>query len=413
MHAMTLPFWRSPLGLVLLVFSLLPIAAYNPVLITGTSVVASFLALFWAYGRYHRTYFAQKDLTLWLVAFLGWALISCAWSLAPMKGMQSALLVSVTLLGGLAGVNLLAQHLKDEQRLVLQRNVMYAVIIALGLIAVELFCNQPVYRAIRLVAGIPVDADFNISAYNRAITIFAVLSWPAALAAWQHRFKLLAVVTVIVAFIVSALGQSMSAALGMGLGLVVFAIARLQPAMAYQLCRLMVVVGFAGVFTAVAIINKIPQLQDPHLGNSITQRVEIWSFAAKRIQKPQHFVQGYGLEASRQIPNMGQDSKFLNKGEHIIPIHPHDAILHIWLELGMIGAALAVGVLLTLLKYIRQLAVEQQRIALTVFATAFGISLTAYGLWTDWWLATFILAAMAVVIVKPEKPLPIGLENKG
>ncbi len=399
---MNLRFWRAPENLVLLPIILLPLAAYTPVLVTSIAIIVNFIALFWGYGQYRRTPWPAYDLTLWLAGFLGWALITCWWSLAPMKGLQSIILISATLFGGLGAIQLFNQsHWTAADKIKLQQLLFYGVTFGLLLIAAEIFAGQPIYRLLRMAAGGKFTEDFNISAYNRAITIFDLLIWPAAYAAWHHGKRWLAILIAVLAVAVSLCGQSMSAALGLLLGIGIFCVALWRPVLSYHLCRIMVIIGFLWIFNAVNIIKSIPYLQK--LPNSISQRVEIWTFAANRAQQVKQMAQGYGLESSRQMPNLGEKSKYLDEGENIIPIHPHDFILHIWLELGAVGAALGAGILLTLLKHLHNLPRNLQRIAFPCFATTFGIALTAYGLWQAWWLVAFILCALSVLIAYPVK----------
>ena len=396
---MNLRFWRMPENLVLLPIFLLPLAAYSPVLLTSLAIITNFIALFWGYGKYQRNPWPAGDLMLWLVGFLSWALITCLWTLSPMKGLQSFILIGATLFGGLGAVKLLQRaNWSPQLHTKIHHIFLYGVTFSLLMLAAEIFAGQPIYRLFRLVNGTDFSEFLNLSAYNRTITIFDLLAWPAAYIAWQYNKKWLGALIILIAVAVSVCGQSMSALLGLLLGIGVFCVALWRPRLSYQLCRIMVIVCFIGIFTAVNLINHIPYLKKQP--NSISQRVEIWNFAARRAQRVDHFIQGYGLEASRQMPNFGEHSKFLDEGENIIPIHPHNFILHIWLELGAVGAALGAGILLTLLKHLQSLPRHLQQVAFPCFATAFGIALTAYGLWQAWWLAAIMIAALAITIAR-------------
>ena len=63
---------------------------------------------------------------------------------------------------------------------------------------------------------------------------------------------------------------------------------------------------------------------------SAGHRLWIWSFAGDRIaERP---LTGWGLDASRSIPG-GKDP--IRPGETWLPLHPHNASLQLWLELGI------------------------------------------------------------------------------
>jgi len=136
---------------------------------------------------------------------------------------------------------------------------------------------------------------------------------------------------------------------------------------------------------------------------SAGHRLLIWSFAGDRIaERP---LAGWGLDASRAIPG-GKDP--IRPGQTWMPLHPHNAPLQLWLELGVPGAVLFA--LVVALSWSALAAVVWPRL----FASAAGGSLMAalvasfasYGIWEEWWLATvwfslFVIIAMARVARPP------------
>jgi exopolysaccharide production protein ExoQ len=68
---------------------------------------------------------------------------------------------------------------------------------------------------------------------------------------------------------------------------------------------------------------------------SAGHRLLIWSFVGNRIAE--HPIVGWGFDSSRAIP--GGDVA-IRSGETWLPLHPHDAALQVWLELGIPGVAL-------------------------------------------------------------------------
>ena len=94
-------------------------------------------------------------------------------------------------------------------------------------------------------------------------------------------------------------------------------------------------------------INEIGQFSyELKLPNSTTHRLLIWQFVTQRIfEKP--FL-GWGVNTARQIPGGGEkytlkvdtpnNKKIVLFRESFLPLHPHNASLQIWLELGAVGA---------------------------------------------------------------------------
>jgi O-antigen ligase len=125
----------------------------------------------------------------------------------------------------------------------------------------------------------------------------------------------------------------------------------------------------------------------PHLPASWAARVKIWTFVTERMaEKP---VFGWGLDASRTF-----------KG--YIPLHPHDAALQLWFELGAIGAALGVLVWAFIFWRFAEAAPRRRLYAAAGCATAWSaliIGAFSFSLWQEWWicLAALGFAACAVL----------------
>jgi O-antigen ligase len=178
-----------------------------------------------------------------------------------------------------------------------------------------------------------------------------------------------------------------------------------------------VVTGFALAISVAAIVAapltfaRLERL--PGLGESADSfkisaghRLLIWSFAGDRIaERP---VTGWGLDSSRAIP--GGDEP-IRPDETWMPLHPHNAALQVWLELGAPGAALFA--LLAAIVWGAFARVEWP----PLFAAAAGASLTiafvacfaTYGIWQEWWLGTlsfslFLVLVMARVAERPASP---------
>jgi O-antigen ligase len=127
---------------------------------------------------------------------------------------------------------------------------------------------------------------------------------------------------------------------------------------------------------------------------SLAHRFYIWDFAGKRIaERP---LLGWGLDSSRSIPG---GKELIRTNQERLPLHPHDAALQVWLELGLPGAALSALLLGWL--WLRLAAVAWPRL----YAAAAGGSLAAasavmsagWGVWQEWWIATLSLAAFAII----------------
>ncbi len=127
---------------------------------------------------------------------------------------------------------------------------------------------------------------------------------------------------------------------------------------------------------------------------SAGHRLLIWSFTGEHIaERP---LLGWGLDSSRAIP--GGNSE-IRPGQNWLSLHPHDAALQVWLELGMPGAVLFALLLGWFWLRLDRLAAPR----LYVAAAGAGLTATlaplfaAYGVWQEWWLGTLALALFLIL----------------
>ena len=122
-------------------------------------------------------------------------------------------------------------------------------------------------------------------------------------------------------------------------------------------------------------------------------RLDIWRFvSAEVLQNP---LKGWGLDASRAWPND-------------IPLHPHDAALQLWLELGALGAALVALFWAWLFTRIAALVEEDRTMAAACAATAIAyltIGALSFGVWQEWWLAVGAVAIVVCTLVAASRRL--------
>ncbi len=135
------------------------------------------------------------------------------------------------------------------------------------------------------------------------------------------------------------------------------------------------------------------------LDGSISHRLYIWTFATNRaLERP---YLGWGLDTSRRIPG---GNKLISIGKETLPLHPHNAILQVWLELGLPGLVFLAGVVgFAVLAPLGGSAPPLARglRAGTVLAV-FAIANIAFGIWQSWWVSSIWLTA-ALVTTFPDK----------
>ncbi|HKS88866.1 MAG TPA: O-antigen ligase family protein [Stellaceae bacterium] len=186
------------------------------------------------------------------------------------------------------------------------------------------------------------------------------------------------------------------------------------PAAALLYLRRRLVMRLAAAFASLAILAApitLPRLaQFPAIfaradafKSSAGHRLLIWSFVGDRIaDKP---LAGWGLDAARAIPG-GKDD--FRPGQEHLPLHPHNAALQVWLELGAPGAVLFA--LLAGWLWLRLGAAAWPRLyaaaAGGAYTAALVVAFSGWGIWEEWWLATLSLAAFAILVMARAIPPP-------
>ncbi len=120
---------------------------------------------------------------------------------------------------------------------------------------------------------------------------------------------------------------------------------------------------------------------------SVMHRFEIWHFTTqKALESP---IFGWGFDASRSIPGGSEE---IDVGKSRLPLHPHNGVLQVWLELGIPGLILLAAVLWSAVQtsYVVGNCVRNlTRVASIVFLFAIGNA--TFGIWQSWWMATIII----------------------
>ena len=77
-----------------------------------------------------------------------------------------------------------------------------------------------------------------------------------------------------------------------------------------------------------------------------------------------------------------------------IPLHPHNAFLQVWLELGVGGAGLLAFFLVKILILVQRVTRNHWEAAVCygVLTSGLTISSLSYGIWQSWWLGSLFLA---------------------
>lgn len=379
-------------------FLMAPLAVVAP---KGEVILVAFVALplltrAISRGSYRQS--LQSSLVVVLVLLLLWGGVSALWALDPLASLYRA---GTLALLATAGVALLtaSEALVEEERRFTRKAIVAGLLVACVLLIVELSAELPLNTLVRGEENVAKPTIL-----NGALSIVAILAWPAALILRQSKGPWFAITLLLLAVTVLILGEGNSARVAFGLAALIAALSLHWPAMIRRAMVIIAVLGILGAPFWPAIVLSPERWTEvlSQTTDSAIHRLHIWQFSAERIaEKP---LAGWGLDASRIIP--GGNIEVIQDGASM-QLHPHNAPLQVWLELGVPGAlGLAAIVLIALLSF-RRLPNEAQAASLAATTAALAIASLSFGIWQHWWLATLILAAVSVKIsVADSEPPP-------
>lgn len=244
-----------------------------------------------------------------------------------------------------------------------------------------------------LVNGVPPNfAPLSNNVPKRAVALLTAFLWAAVFLTLRRYGRRMAGLLLAGAVLALLAQPSRSAAVGALAGLVVFLCALRRPAAVRRaLAALLILASLAAVPAALAL-REAGADRSALLFRSAQHRVEIWARAAGRsLEAP---WTGHGIDASRALRPMGETSRFETLDNTLLPLHPHNAFLQIWLELGGAGMALVLALGLSAVAATRRLPPDGQPFALGYLAAALSMASTAYGLWQAWWAAGLLTAGL-------------------
>lgn len=374
----------------------------------ATIVLGLTLVAHWrAHGRLAWPRGAGRAAALATLALLGWGALSAIWSVDPGRTLFEAARIGALLLLGTLAAAALAEAGAAGRRAVGQA-LLAGCAAGLLLASVDVLTGHGLRAASRGLAEATPRLMFGAKPIGSVLALLLPLAVVLPRAGWAR----VAVAVAGLAVVVALPGESarLAALAGLaacGLGLLA---PRLVPVALGSILAGLTLIG--PLLLSAALSRELPA---DRLPLSAAHRLVIWEFALGRIaERP---LLGWGMEASRALPGAQEPADpatlarfhltspaaqaFFGRAEGAqrLPLHPHNAVLQLWLELGGVGAAAGAGLLLALGLAIR--AGPAPAAGAGVLAAGAVSGLLSYGLWQAWWLGALVLALAAAVALRP------------
>jgi len=392
---------RLEAGLDVAAFLFFPILVVAPRGLAPLAVAAGVVAAgLWAASPSHAPAVAVGPGAAVLACLLAWGICSALWSITPLRSLETAARLAAMFAAGLALAGA-AGSVAAPWRLL--RCFLAGLCLGIALTIADLATAGWVSAAFR--------HPYRETRLNQASLALAIVLLPAGAVLLRRRAGL--------ALLLAGIGAATVYALAGTAAKTVLTAALPAAALFYcwhrRAARIAAVVSVLVIVTApltFARLERLPALFEmaDAFKYSASHRLLIWSFAGDRIAE--HPLLGWGLDASRAMPG-GSDP--IRAGQTWLPLHPHNAPLQLWLELGAPGAVLFA--LLAAHFWWRLAEREWPRL----FGAAAGASLViallgsfgTYGVWQEWWLGTLALSLFLVLVMARADGLTPGRSPSG
>ncbi|OJX14022.1 MAG: hypothetical protein BGO77_01500 [Caedibacter sp. 37-49] len=356
--------------------------------------------------------FKRNHLFIALGLFLLWSLLSVIWSLDPRQTFQLWIKLLCLFLAGIT-MTVLSQDFEAHFKRRLLWSLSLGIIITNSWLLIEII-NQG--KLIALIKG----KDFHLTSYNKALSLEVMLIWPIVASCYyflntrlDKEFKYLVYIfqfsfifqTIIVVLSLDATTVKIAFLIGIIIGAFSLIMNRLMPWLLLSVCVVFFITSpliYKEIFTSDRVANITQNfIKKP----SFYHRLHIWHFVSKNILlKP---LTGWGLDASRSKyfsqtileDEIKKKTPLLNIFElELLPLHPHNFPLQMWLELGFPGIILALYLIGLILISINKIFKKKynRAAAYAAFSTSLFVSMGSYGIWQSWWISGLWLIVIFV-----------------
>ena len=403
-------FAQGWLWLTLLLMPILALAGGLGFQLAGFAIGASAI-LAWAADRTGADYLRAKW-PIWLLVFVLWAWVSMLWS--PYDGSiwsgNASILFCLVVALLFAPLAVLKTPAKFKSAIIW-------TVIGVGLLGVALLLIDAASGFALSLWGDPAgpgedprqrlsDAEMNL---GRGQVSYAQLLWPVAtLLILRVKRGWVLALAAFLALMLSAYFNNLFIViptLVLAGGFAVFAWFKPKLGLSLAFSLAVLSVAFAPLLGLISSLIEADFMRQIPL--SWEHRLRMWDYSWDLIRQAP--LIGHGFDSARVFDELtfrAPDGRDIT----VMSMHPHNIGLQIWLETGVVGAALTIGFLLALMKTALKNCTDSPRaFAVTGLLVSVATSgAVTVGVWQHWWWALIVLAVSLVCLVPKMGKIPVA-----
>lgn len=337
------------------------------------------------------------------IFFLSWSALSIFWADQPKEALSTWYKIFGFLLSSVFFIYF-SNRLKDHLIEYFFKMIFMIYLFALIFLTCEYIFNFPF---VSFLYDTGINDKTSVShmqycLYKPLVTILSLLFPSILIFLLRYKYNIYAFFFIFLlyglSFFVIFFANALSATIGFMLGGALFLISLFFYGHILKLLKysILLVSVFLPILTG-PFLTKIYELGDffPRFLANLYYRLCVWHFtASKFFERP--FL-GWGLGGSKNIEGGNQ---FVADGIIAMPVHPHNNILQIFLELGIPGALIALGFLLFVFSYIKKKFIDRVALSAALFFIflAYVVSSMSFSVWHMWYLSWLVMAFQFMVL---------------
>lgn len=363
-----------------------------------------------------RNWLAFEPPVLWLLAFATLAGVSSTWSADASASLLKGALLAAFVLATLLAV-CLAKHTPLWLLAACMNGFILGTVTMIVLIAVELLSDQALSRAIftwfpslqetpnkHVFIAENVVVAVSEASSNRRVLIATLMLWPLVFTLWHipagFRRTLLIVTTALSYLVIFVVTKHQSSQVAVLLSAIAFSATLMSPSRTRIVLAVVWSMAILLVVPAVQLLHNAQWQNASWLFQSARERVVIWQMTAEGVMRRP--LLGIGAAATKKY---GASTPTIDAGPSASDgktevrntrVHAHNAYLQTWYELGAVGAAIMLGIGLSLIHALTRLPSQFQPIAAAQFAAVAGMIAFSFGMWQEWFISAVGLSFVAL-----------------
>lgn len=387
-----------------LLFLIPIIGLYSGLSVAGTVPVFLLSCLF-----YVRKFleFRIRDNKLEII-FTLWVIASSLWSISFVSIFSSAMKFTAEVFLGFFALQNIGKINIDESKI--EKILIISLLVSIIVFSIETITSGKVSLLFRELLQKKESHIFFLHYLDRGLALLTLLSWVVISIFLKNENRIASLLVYCGLIIVLSYSDNLAALVAHIIAGFVFVVTRFtilkNPKILcflFLICNiLMIIFAFKVDALKIAQENYILPLSAKH-------RLFIWNFVAENSEKQP--ILGIGFNGSRQF-SVEEDQMIKLFGQTLspLPLHPHNNVMQVYFELGVIGLslylALACNYILFIGKYYRTTNIISQDLICSLyscFSVYWIMAMISYSLWQSWWVfSIFWISSLLSMLIIPK-----------